>query len=62
MLVYAVDIMLPEPPPIRAGYYWPTIFADTLNFVKRYQTCQLFAGKKHLMAMPLKSVAIDAPF
>lgn len=38
---------------LRAGYYWPTIFSDTLNFVKQCHPCPFFAGKQHLDAMPL---------
>ena len=47
---------------LRVGYYWPTIFADTLNFVKRCQPCQLFARKQKLTAMPLRNVIVDVPF
>lgn len=33
---------------LRERYYWPTIFANTLNFVKACQPCQLFIGKQLL--------------
>jgi len=28
---------------VRAGYYWPTLKVDTLEFTKRYKQCQEFA-------------------
>ena len=30
---------------LRAGYYWPTLFADVHKMVKRYHKCQIFKGK-----------------
>jgi len=30
---------------LRAGYYWPTLFADVYKMVKRYHRCQIFEGK-----------------
>lgn len=47
---------------LREIYYFPTIFADTLNVVKIFQPFQLVTLKQHLVAMPLRNVAIDAPF
>eukprot|EP00253_Pinus_taeda_P015653 PITA_15653 len=37
---YAVETIMHK--LLRAGHYWPTIVADTLDFVKKYQRCQLF--------------------
>ena len=30
---------------MRAGYYWPTLFADVYKMVKRCHKCQIFEGK-----------------
>lgn len=30
---------------LRAGYYWPTIFSDVHQFVRKCEHCQLFTGK-----------------
>lgn len=39
---------------LRAGYYWPSIFANTLNFVKKCQPCQLFVEYKISLLCPSK--------
>jgi len=47
---------------LRAGYYWPTIFADVHKHVKCCQECQVFTGKQKLAALPLTPVVVLAPF
>jgi len=46
---------------LREGYYWPTIFSDVHQFVRKCEPCQLFTGKK-LAALPLQQVGVEAPF
>lgn len=38
---------------IRTGYFWLTLFKDTHNYVKRYDTCQMYARNNVRMKMPL---------
>jgi hypothetical protein len=38
---------------LRVGYYWSIVFVDVHSFVRACQPCQLFAGRKHLVALPL---------
>ena len=47
---------------LRAGYYWPTIFADVHKHVKCCQECQVFTGKQKLAALPLTPVVVLFPF
>ena len=47
---------------LRAGYYWPTIFLDVHQFVRKCEPCQLFTGKQKLAALPLQPVVVEAPF
>ena len=47
---------------LRAGYYWPTIFSDVHQFVRKCEPCQLFTGRQKLAALPLQPVVVEAPF
>ena len=47
---------------LRAGYYCPSLFADVYQQVRACITCQKFAGKQNLMSLPLKPIAVSAPF
>jgi hypothetical protein len=47
---------------LRAGYYWPTIFADVYKEVSSYHKCQIFDGRRKLQPLPLKSISVEAPF
>ena len=47
---------------LRAGYYWPTLFADTHRYVRSCQPCQYFAGKQKLPTQQLKHVVVETPF
>jgi hypothetical protein len=47
---------------IRAGYYWPKLFTDVNSKVIAYNPCQLFSGKKNILALPLVPVKTEAHF
>jgi hypothetical protein len=47
---------------LREGYYWPTIFLDVHQFVRKCEPCQLFTEKQKLTALPLQPVVVEAPF
>jgi hypothetical protein len=47
---------------LRDGYYWPTLFVDTHQYVRSCQPCQYFTGKPKLLAQPLKHVVVEAHF
>ena len=38
---------------IRKGYYWPSIFQDSYNFIRSCDKCQNFTGKEFISSMPL---------
>ncbi len=47
---------------LRAGFYWPTIFADVRKKVMTCHKCQIFEGKAKLLPLPLKPISVEAPF
>jgi hypothetical protein len=47
---------------LRAGFYWPTLFADVHHKVTSCHKCQLFEGKRKLLPLPLKPISVEAPF
>jgi hypothetical protein len=47
---------------LRAGFYWPTLFADVHKKVTSFHKCQIFEGKRKLLPLPLKPISIEAPF
>ena len=47
---------------LRAGYYWPSLFADVYQQVIACIPCQKFASKQKLLSLPLKPFAVSAPF
>jgi hypothetical protein len=47
---------------LRAGYYWPTMVNDCVEFVKKCDKCQRFSDKKHATAQELTSVFSPWPF
>jgi ribonuclease HI len=47
---------------LRAGYYWPKLFSDVNAKVRACHSCQIFAGKQKLPALPLVPVKTEAPF
>ncbi|KAK3023354.1 hypothetical protein RJ639_042752 [Escallonia herrerae] len=46
----------------RLGYYWPTIIADCIGFVKRCQTCQFHGDFIHSPLEPLHFTTCSWPF
>jgi len=47
---------------IRVGYYWPTLYLDVFSKLRSCKECQMFAGKKKLLLVPLKPISAKAPF
>eukprot|EP00253_Pinus_taeda_P011040 PITA_11040 len=47
---------------IHAGYYWPTLFRDTHEFVRKFLNCQTAGGRQRKSAFPLQPVNIEQPF
>eukprot|EP00253_Pinus_taeda_P016488 PITA_16488 len=47
---------------IHAGYYWPTPFRDTHEYVRKFQIFQTSSGKQKKPAFPLQPVNIEQPF
>eukprot|EP00253_Pinus_taeda_P005486 PITA_05486 len=47
---------------IHAGYYWPTLFRDTHEYVRKCRSCQASSGRQRKPAFPLQPVNIDQPF
>ena len=47
---------------IHARYYWPTLFRDTHEYVRKCQSCQTSSGRQKKSAFPLQSVNIEQPF
>eukprot|EP00253_Pinus_taeda_P016073 PITA_16073 len=47
---------------IHAGYYWPTLFRDAHEYVRKCQNCQTSSGRQKKSALPLQLVNIEQPF
>eukprot|EP00253_Pinus_taeda_P035144 PITA_35144 len=47
---------------IHAGYYWPTLFRDTHEYVRKCLNCQTAGGRQQKSAFPLQPVNIEQPF
>src|ERR1700733_11766157 len=47
---------------IHAGYYWPTLFRDTHEYVRKCLNCQTAGGRQRKSAFPLQPVNIEQPF
>ena len=47
---------------LRAGYFWPSIFKDCVDVVKRCHPCQVFACNMHLKPAPLHPIITASPF
>eukprot|EP00253_Pinus_taeda_P010931 PITA_10931 len=47
---------------IHAGYYWPTLFRDTHEYIRKCRSCQVSSGRQRKPAFPLQPVNIDQPF
>eukprot|EP00253_Pinus_taeda_P031222 PITA_31222 len=47
---------------IHAGYYWPTLFRDAHEYVRKCRNCQTSSGKQRKPGFPLQPVNIEQPF
>jgi len=47
---------------LRAGFYWPSLFADVKKFPVSCHKCQIFEGKRKLLPLPLKPISTEKPF
>jgi len=47
---------------LRAGYFWPTIFKDCIEVIKKCHPCQVFTQKMRLHPTPLHQVITVDPF
>lgn len=47
---------------LRACYYWPTLFKDAHNYVRKCQVCQTAARRQNKPFLPLQLVTIEQPF
>ena len=47
---------------LRDGYYWLSLFSYVYQQVRACIPFQKFVGKKKLLSLPLKSIAVNAPF
>eukprot|EP00253_Pinus_taeda_P027097 PITA_27097 len=47
---------------IHAEYYWPTLFRDAHEYVRKCRNCQTSSGRQKKPAFPLQPVNIEQPF
>eukprot|EP00253_Pinus_taeda_P016778 PITA_16778 len=47
---------------IHARYYWPTLFRDAHEYVRKCLNCQTSSGRQRKLAFPLQPVNIEQPF
>ena len=47
---------------LHAGYYWPNLFKDAHEYVRKCKVCQTAAGRERKVAFPLQPVNIQQPF
>eukprot|EP00253_Pinus_taeda_P031324 PITA_31324 len=47
---------------IHSGYYWPTMFRDAHEYVRKCRNCQTSSGRQRKSAFPLQPVNIEQPF
>eukprot|EP00253_Pinus_taeda_P022345 PITA_22345 len=47
---------------IHAGYYWPTLFRDAHEYVRKCPSCQTSSGRLKKSTFPLQPVNIEQPF
>ena len=47
---------------LRVGYFWPLIFKDCIEVVKRCHPCQVLAHNMHSKPAPLHPIITASPF
>jgi len=47
---------------LHVGYYWPTLFKDAHEYVRKCKICQTTAGRQRKHALSLQPVNIEQPF
>ena len=47
---------------LHAGYFWPILFKDCINVIKRCHPCQIYTRKMHAHPAPLDPVVTMGPF
>jgi hypothetical protein len=47
---------------LRIGYYWPSIFRDSYEFVRACDKFQKFTGRENFSTMPFQPLLPDFPF
>eukprot|EP00253_Pinus_taeda_P004730 PITA_04730 len=47
---------------IHASYYWPTLFKDSHEYVRKCRMCQTASGRQRKPTFPLQPVNIEQPF
>eukprot|EP00253_Pinus_taeda_P022398 PITA_22398 len=47
---------------IHAGYYWPTLFRDAHEYVRKCRNCQTPSRRQRKSAFPMQPVNIEQPF
>jgi hypothetical protein len=47
---------------LHAGYFWPSIFKDCIEAVKKCPPCQVFQNKAHTHPAPLHPIITIGPF
>jgi len=62
-LVVVIYLGLLQPKKILcAGYFWPSIFKDCVEAIKKYHSCQVYTKKMHAHPTPLFLVITINPF
>ncbi|XP_011093256.1 uncharacterized protein LOC105173267 [Sesamum indicum] len=46
---------------MRQGYIWPAMAKDTMEFVKKCESCQKYASLMHLSATPMELIKVASP-
>ena len=47
---------------LRVGYFWPSIFKDCVNAIKKCHPCQVFARNMRSRPTPLHPIITTGPF
>ena len=47
---------------LRTGYFWPTLFKDCIEAIKKCHPCQIFSRKTHLHPAPLHPIIAISHF